>query len=222
MGKARVTPRKFVSIPRLELTAVVLSAKCSKFIKKELQLEYTHETFWTDSKVVLEYIQNNTKRFKIFVANRIHQIHESCRVEQWRYVPSKLNPADHALCGLRIADVEGQTSTWIHGPKFLWQKENTCPKQDSYDICEEDPEVKHTLKANLTSSRTTTLDRLERISSWSKMKQVVAIMLRFKDVLLDIIKSNKINTTGQLVDMNLLQRSESSIIKMYQQSCFQN
>ena len=118
--------------------------------------------------------------------------------------------------------MEGQTSTWIHGPKFLWQKENTWPKQDSYDICEEDPEVKHTLNINLTSSRTTTLDRLERISSWSKMKRVVAIMLRFKDVLLDIIKSNKINTTGQLVDMNLLQRSESSIIKMYQQSCFQN
>ena len=222
MGKARVTPRKFVSIPRLELTAVVLSGKCSKFIKKELQLEYTHETFWTDSKVVLEYIQNNTKRFKIFVANRIHQIHESCRVEQWRYVSSKLNPADHASCGLRIADVEGQTSTSIHGPKFLWQKENTWPKQDSYDICEEDPEVKQTMKTNLTSSRTTTLYRLERISSCSKMKRVVAIMLRFKDVLLDIIKSNKINITGQLVDTNLLQRSESSIIKMYQQSCFQN
>ena len=41
-------------------------------------------------------------------------------------------------------------------------------------------------------------------------------------MLLDIIKSNKINTTGQLVDMSLLQRSESSIIKIYQQSCFQN
>ena len=36
MGKARVTPRKLVSIPRLELTAAVLSAKCGKFIQKEL------------------------------------------------------------------------------------------------------------------------------------------------------------------------------------------
>ena len=104
MGKARVTPRKFVSIPRLELTAVVLSAKCGKFIKKELKLEYIHETFWTDSKVALGYIQNNTKRFKIFVANRIHQIHKGCRVEQWRYAPLKLNPADHASHGLGIAD----------------------------------------------------------------------------------------------------------------------
>ena len=172
--------------------------------------------------MVLGYTQNNTKRFKIFVANRIHQIHESCRVEQLRYVPSQLNPAGNASRGLGLADAEGQTSTWIHGQTFLWQKENTWPKQDSYDISEEDPEVKHSLKTNLTSSRTTTLDRLERISSWSKMKRVVAIMFRFKDMLLDIIKPNKINTAGQVVDMKLLQRSESSIIKMYQQSCFQN
>ena len=89
MGKARVTPTKFVSIPHLELTAVVLSAKCGKFKKKELQLECTHETFWNYSKVILGYIKNNTKMFKIFVAHRIHQIHKSCRVEQWRYVPSK-------------------------------------------------------------------------------------------------------------------------------------
>ena len=87
--------------------------------------------------------------------------------------------------------------------------------QAGHDICEEDPKVKHSLKTNLTSSRTTTLNRLERITSGSKMKQVIAIMFRFKDMLLDIIKSNKINTPGQLVDMNLLQRSESSIIKMY-------
>ena len=78
MGKAGVTPWTFVSIPRLELTVGILLEKCGKFIKRELQLEYTHETFWTSSKVVLGYIQNNTTRFKTFVANRIRQIHENC------------------------------------------------------------------------------------------------------------------------------------------------
>ena len=131
MGKARVIPRRFASIPRLELTAAVLSVKCSKFIKKELQLECTHETFWIESKAVLGYIQSNTKRFRVFVANRIYQIYESCRVEQWRYVPLKLNRDNHTLRGSGIADVERKTSTWIHGPKFLWQKENTWPRQNS-------------------------------------------------------------------------------------------
>ena len=109
MGNASVTPGMFVFKPRLELTEAVLSAKYGKFIKKELQLECAHETFWTDSKMVLVYIQSNTKRFQMFLANRVHKIHESYRVEQWRYAPSKLNPADHALRGLGIADAEGQT-----------------------------------------------------------------------------------------------------------------
>ena len=74
IGKARVTPTKFVSISCLELTAVVLLTKCGKFIKKELQLECTHETCCTGSKVVLRYSQNNTKKFKNFVANRIYQV----------------------------------------------------------------------------------------------------------------------------------------------------
>ena len=30
----------------------------------------------------------------MFVANRIHQIHESCRVEKWRYVSSRRSPAE--------------------------------------------------------------------------------------------------------------------------------
>ena len=40
-GKATISHRKFVSLPRLGLTAAVLSSKCGKFIKKELQLECT-------------------------------------------------------------------------------------------------------------------------------------------------------------------------------------
>ena len=37
MGKSRVAPLKFVSIPRLELIAATLSVKMSKLIREELQ-----------------------------------------------------------------------------------------------------------------------------------------------------------------------------------------
>ena len=69
MGKSRVTPKKYVTIPCPEFIAAVLSVKIAALIRKELDI-------WTDSKVVLGYINNNTKKFKIFVANRIQQIHE--------------------------------------------------------------------------------------------------------------------------------------------------
>lgn len=42
------------------------------------ELEYTNMTewFWTDSSVVLGYIAKNTRRFHVFVANRVQQIRD--------------------------------------------------------------------------------------------------------------------------------------------------
>ena len=75
-----MTPTKYVSIPRLELTAATLSIKMLQLIKKELELNDVtsiREHFWTDSQVVLGYINNESKRFKVFVANRVQLIHDN-------------------------------------------------------------------------------------------------------------------------------------------------
>ena len=71
MGKSRVTPKKYATIPCQELVAAVLSVKIAVLIRRELGTEWKNETFRTDSKVVLGYIISYTRKFKIFVANRI-------------------------------------------------------------------------------------------------------------------------------------------------------
>ena len=48
MAKARVAPLKVVTIPRLELTAAVVSASISASLQKELDLNIDKEYFWTD------------------------------------------------------------------------------------------------------------------------------------------------------------------------------
>jgi len=53
MGKARVTPLKPMTMPRLELTAALVSTQVNEQIKKELPLEYHSENVWTNIKVVL-------------------------------------------------------------------------------------------------------------------------------------------------------------------------
>ena len=58
MGKSRVSPMKFTSIPRFEIAAAVLSVKMAGFIKKELAIDHVSEYFWTDSQVVIGYITN--------------------------------------------------------------------------------------------------------------------------------------------------------------------
>ena len=81
MAKSRVPPTKFVSIPRLELTAASLSIKISTMLRRELTIHVTiKEYFWTDCEVVLGYINNSAKHFKIFVANRVQLIRENSDV----------------------------------------------------------------------------------------------------------------------------------------------
>ena len=42
------------------------------------------------------YIKNETKKFKIFVANRVQFIQENTKKDQWKYIQTKQNPADLA------------------------------------------------------------------------------------------------------------------------------
>ncbi|XP_039475082.1 uncharacterized protein LOC120442538 [Oreochromis aureus] len=139
-AKSRVAPTKVATVPRLELSAAVVAVRISDMLKAELELEDAQEFFWTDSQVVLGYINNDARRFHVFVANRIQRIKESTQPMQWKFVASDLNPADHASRGLKAKDLI--TSNWFSGPSFLWQEklphgEVKVGKPDA-----EDPEVR--------------------------------------------------------------------------------
>ena len=54
---SRVSPIKPVTVPRLELTAVVLAVRCSVILEKEFKFEDSVKHFlYSDSTVVLGYI----------------------------------------------------------------------------------------------------------------------------------------------------------------------
>ena len=121
IAKSRVTSLKFVSIPRLELTATTLSVKISKMLKNELDIHVDDEIFLTHSKVVLGYINSYARQFKVFVANRVQQIRDHTRPKQWHDVESSSNPADDASQGLD-SKKKDQIRRWIDGPSFLWNR----------------------------------------------------------------------------------------------------
>ena len=105
MGKAGIAPLKYVSMPRMEFTAVTLSVKISKLLTKVL-IDYfqtdTEETIWTDSQMRREYIRNDLKRFKVFVTNWIQKIRDHSGASQWKYVRTSENPADFASRRLEV------------------------------------------------------------------------------------------------------------------------
>ena len=98
-SKARVAPLKGVSVPRLELAAAALAARMYGILRVSLSVKSENVTFWTDSMIVLYYIENLSTRFCTYVANRVAAIHDVSEPKQWKHVASKENPADYASRG---------------------------------------------------------------------------------------------------------------------------
>lgn len=92
-SKSRVAPLKPMSIPRLELQAALLGSRLLKHLKAWLNLKIHSFLLWSDSEVVLSWICSSSRRFKVFVAQRLGEIQEITDPSDWRYVPSKLNIA---------------------------------------------------------------------------------------------------------------------------------
>ncbi|KAF7641096.1 hypothetical protein LDENG_00294180, partial [Lucifuga dentata] len=177
MAKSRVAPIKVTTVPRLELTAAVVSVAVSNTLKEELGLADIDEYFWTDSKVVLGYINNEARRFHTFVSNRIQKIHLSTSPQQWRYVPTDKNPADLASRGSSASEL--LTSNWFTGPQFLWEMEIAPAAKVITEIPIGDPELKKVQTLNVQATEQVSLsDRLSKFSSWYKATQAVARLLR--------------------------------------------
>ena len=71
VGRARVEPIREISIPRLELTAAMVSVQLSKMIMEKLDIPVNSTSYWTDFTSVLKYIYNEMKRFHTFESNRL-------------------------------------------------------------------------------------------------------------------------------------------------------
>ena len=187
MGKARVTPMRMVTIPRLELTAALLSVKISKLLQTAFKYPIDEEYFWTDSTIVLCYLKNDTRRFHVYVANRIEQIKDHTNSSQWHHVQSKDNPADHAS---RSLDVNALAeSNWNRGPEFLWCSTLPTAQPIDTDLSVDDPEVKaHVMQTSIEESDSKDFTMLNRFSSWQCALKAVSLCLRFKNIMLEKIR----------------------------------
>ena len=67
MAKSGTAPLQFVSVQRLELQAATITVRMHRLILKEIDLAMLPSFFWTDLKITLQYINNETHRFKTYV-----------------------------------------------------------------------------------------------------------------------------------------------------------
>ena len=130
-SKSKVAPLKPVTIPRLELCGIVLSAQLIRKLSSTLSIDISHVFVWSDSQIALYWVKSPARNWKTFVSNRVALIHELLTPfdYSWHYVPSSENPADLASRGTTIKQLI-KNELWWHGPswindKHLWPKNNT-------------------------------------------------------------------------------------------------
>ncbi|XP_055622739.1 uncharacterized protein LOC129766247 [Toxorhynchites rutilus septentrionalis] len=213
-AKTRVSPLKFHSIPRLELQAAVLGVRLASTVKESLSVNITRRIFWSDSPDVICWVNSDHRRFTPFVAHRVSEILDSTEPADWRWVPTKQNVADDGTKWVKLPDMSAE-ARWYTGPHFLMCTEKYWPQQ---------PTVTRTTETELRPyllmhvQKTEPLLCFSDFSSWRKMVNTIAYVLRFSNNIIKRMKRQAV-TNGH-PSMEELTASESHLIRQAQEDAY--
>lgn len=190
-SKSRVNPlNKTLTIPRLELNAALLLSKLITKVQNCITNKIAvHNTYlFSDSKIVLAWIESQQTQLQAYVANRVKVITQLTMGYTWHYAPSQENPADCITRGVSPEDL-AHNDMWWNGPTFLRNSEY---KFDKVELPTVLPEQKTAQAAVIEVPAETSLscstadannrgssDLFERYSDINKMTRVIAYIMRF-------------------------------------------
>ncbi|GFQ84400.1 uncharacterized protein TNCT_697441 [Trichonephila clavata] len=120
-SKTRISPVKTQSLPRLELYSALLLANLLHATLPTLTVPISETS---DSKIILEWLKSEPRRWQPFVANRIAQIQELTPNVHWSFVSGLENPAFCGTRGIPPTKLES-CDLWFNGPD--WLRSSTFP-----------------------------------------------------------------------------------------------
>lgn len=212
-SKSRVAPVSATTLPRLELCAAVVMTELAEKVKQALGMHINKIVYWTDSELVLSWIYHEAA-FKTFVANRIAAIKRKTNVDDWKYVPTKSNPADIISRGV-LPDKLLESKLWWHGPDFLQQDEQHWPQNKPAFAREpaEEKKITTVLTAMAKEEEPNIIDQIKHRNSINTLQRVVAYCQRIT------AKGNKEKPTFTSLHLTPeeLDNAMLTIIRHYQQ-----
>ncbi|XP_046548301.1 uncharacterized protein LOC124258276 [Haliotis rubra] len=166
MGKVKIATSHGHTIPRLELCAAVMAVDLAEMVWDSLNIDSSDCRFYSDSKIVLGYIRNTTKKFKVYVSNRVARILKFSTSDQWNYVLTSKNPADDGTRVLDAAKLE--ESKWLNGPRNA-SEVNEDKEMETTGQETDDTEVVSEATLFVEQNIGIGTDRFSKFSSWKNL-----------------------------------------------------
>ncbi|XP_058448642.1 uncharacterized protein LOC131428613 [Malaya genurostris] len=174
-AKTKVSPLKPLSIPRLELQAAMIGTRLMDSVLKSLDIKITNRFIWTDSTTALCWLRSDSRRYHQFVAFRVGEILTTTSVDEWHYVPSRMNIADAATKWKDGPNFD-PNSPWFKGPEFLYQTPDHWPSEPSLNRAEAETELRSVFLYHGTIPYS--LIDASRFSNWNRLLRTTAYVLR--------------------------------------------
>ncbi|UYV69423.1 hypothetical protein LAZ67_6003537 [Cordylochernes scorpioides] len=206
-SKVRLAPMKSITIPRLELMAMVLGARLANAIQAALKRK-CETTLWSDSTTALSWIKKEIE-WRVFVRNRVREIQATTNLNDWRFVPSQLNPAD--LLSRGCPPSQFVQSRWWEGPEWLKKPKEFWPNSEFSINPKEIKVEENIMKTNINLNIDYKDWILTRRSNYSLNIRVMSYVLRF------LGKLKKQSTETGPLKVSELDLAEKKLIRMIQE-----